>query len=121
VLVGATTEIPRSRSTPALLSAGARPGVFHSLDPDAIEKLFVHAEKIEGQKRLPSTMNARPVLVTDGRRRRPRRADARGRSLARRARGRDFQCASIADILQRPAPIYDKSADGHYNLNLGAA
>src|SRR3981189_486254 len=61
VLVGATTENPSFELNAALLSR-ARVLVFHSLDADAIEKLFAHAEKIEGKK-LPLDHEARAVLV----------------------------------------------------------
>src|ERR1700709_1184639 len=70
VLVGATTENPSFELNAALLSR-ARVLVFHSLDADAIEKLFVHAEKIEGKK-LPLDQEARAVLV--------RMADGDGRA-----------------------------------------
>jgi putative ATPase len=70
VLVGATTENPSFELNAALLSR-ARVLVFHSLDPAAIEKLFVHAEKIEGRK-LPLDDEARAVLV--------RMADGDGRA-----------------------------------------
>ena len=93
---------------------GARCSVLHSLDPAAIEKLFVHAEKIEGRK-LARRGGPRGAGA-HGRRRRPRRADAGRRGLARRARKRDLQCRPVAGRVQRRAPIYDKSADGHYNL-----
>jgi len=46
-----------------------------------------------------------------------RRADARRGSLARRARKRDLQCRATAGHSANAARrIYDKSADGHYNL-----
>src|SRR6202020_2473015 len=114
VLVGATTENPSFELNAALLSR-ARVLVFHSLDSAAIEKLFVHAEKTEGRK-LPLDAEARQVLV--------RMADGDGRAaltLAEevwRAARKDeiFDAAQLQDILQRRAPIYDKSADGHYNL-----
>lgn len=61
VLVGATTENPSFELNAALLSR-ARVLVFHSLDPAAVEKLYAHAEKIEG-KRLPLDEEARAVLV----------------------------------------------------------
>src|SRR5215218_1648628 len=61
VHVGATTENPSFELNASLLSR-ARVLVFHSLDAAAIEKLFVHAEKIEG-KRLPLDDEARAVLV----------------------------------------------------------
>jgi putative ATPase len=114
VLVGATTENPSFELNAALLSR-ARVLVFHSLDAEAIERLFCHAEKIEG-KQLPLDDEARAVLV--------RMADGDGRAaltLAEevwRAARKDeiFNAAQLQEILQRRAPIYDKSADGHYNL-----
>jgi len=89
--------------------------VFHSLDPAAVEKLFAHAEVVEGRK-LPLDAEARQVLV--------RMADGDGRAALtlaeevwRAAREDEtFNAAQLQDILQRRAPIYDKSADGHYNL-----
>ena len=114
VLVGATTENPSFELNAALLSR-ARVLVFHSLDPAAIEKLFVQAERIEG-KELPLDAEARAVLV--------RMADGDGRAALtlaeevwRAARENEtFDAQALQDILQRRAPIYDKSADGHYNL-----
>src|SRR3978361_1013495 len=114
VLVGATTENPSFELNAALLSR-ARVLVFHSLDQAAIEQLFAHAEKIEG-KQLPLDAEARAVLV--------RMADGDGRAARtlaeevwRAARENEtFDAAKLQDILQRRAPIYDKSADGHYNL-----
>src|SRR5947209_6575427 len=114
VLVGATTENPSFELNAALLSR-ARVLVFHSLDPAAIEKLFAHAERIES-KRLPLDAEARAALV--------RMADGDGRAaltlaeeIWRAARADEiFNAAQLQDILQRRAPIYDKSADGHYNL-----
>jgi putative ATPase len=89
--------------------------VFHSLDAEAIEKLFRHAEEVEGKK-LPLDVEARAVLA--------RMADGDGRAALtlaeevwRAARQHEiFDAAQLQDILQRRAPIYDKSADGHYNL-----
>src|SRR5277367_6368517 len=114
VLVGATTENPSFELNAALLSR-ARVLVFHSLDPAAIEKLFAHAEAIEGRK-LPLDAEARQVLV--------RMADGDGRAALtlaeevwRAARQNEtFNAEQLQEILQRRAPIYDKSADGHYNL-----
>src|SRR5947209_16536626 len=115
VLVGAPTETPSFELNAALLSR-ARVLVFHSLDPAAVEKLYLHAEAVEGKK-LPLDPEARAVLV--------RMADGDGRAALtlaeevwRAAReGEVFDAARLQDILQRRAPIYDKSADGHYNLN----
>ncbi len=89
--------------------------VFRSLDAAAIEKLFAHAEEVEGRK-LPLDAEARAVLV--------RMADGDGRAsltlaeeVWRSARADEiFNAAQLQEILQRRAPIYDKSADGHYNL-----
>jgi putative ATPase len=114
VLVGATTENPSFELNAALLSR-ARVLVFQSLDAAAIEKLFAHAEKVEGRA-LPLDAEARAVLV--------RMADGDGRAALtlveevwRAARTNEiFNAAQLQDILQRRAPIYDKSADGHYNL-----
>jgi putative ATPase len=114
VLVGATTENPSFELNAALLSR-ARVLVFRPLDPAAIEKLLVRAETSEGRA-LPLDAQARASLV--------RMADGDGRAaltLAEevwRAARRDeiFDAARLQDILQRRAPIYDKSQDGHYNL-----
>lgn len=114
VLVGATTENPSFELNAALLSR-ARVLVFHPLDAAAIEKLYARAEEIEGRK-LPLDAEARGVLV--------RMADGDGRAALtlaeevwRAARADEvFTAAQVQDILQRRAPIYDKSADGHYNL-----
>jgi putative ATPase len=89
--------------------------VFQSLDAVAIEKLYLHAEQIEGRA-LPLDAEARAVLV--------RMADGDGRAALtlaeevwRAARSEEiFNAVQLQDILQRRAPIYDKSADGHYNL-----
>jgi putative ATPase len=114
VLVGATTENPSFELNAALLSR-ARVLVFHSLDAAAIEKLYAHAEEAEGRK-LPLDAEARAALV--------RMADGDGRAALtlaeevwRSARGGEiFNAEQLQEILQRRAPIYDKSADGHYNL-----
>ncbi len=114
VLVGATTENPSFELNAALLSR-ARVLVFRPLDPAAIEKLLTRAEAIEGRA-LPLDAEARASLV--------RMADGDGRAAltlaeeAWRAARRDeiFDAAKLQEILQRRAPIYDKSQDGHYNL-----
>ena len=85
VLVGATTENPSFELNAPLLSR-ARVLVFKSLDAEAIEKLYARAEEIEG-KQLPVDAGSPRRAHPHGGRRRPRRADAGGRSLARRARG----------------------------------
>ena len=114
VLVGATTENPSFELNAALLSR-ARVLVFRPLDAAAIEKLLARAEEIEGRA-LPLDAEARASLV--------RMADGDGRAaltLAEevwRAARKDetFDAAQLQEIVQRRAPIYDKSQDGHYNL-----
>jgi putative ATPase len=113
-LVGATTENPSFALNAALLSR-ARVLVFKSLDAEAIEKLLARAEAIEGRA-LPLDAEARAALI--------RMADGDGRAaltlaeeIWRAARkGEVFDAARVQDVVQRRAPIYDKSADGHYNL-----
>jgi len=113
VLVGATTENPSFELNAALLSR-ARVLVFHPLDAAAIEKLFAHAEKIEGKK-LPLDDEARAVLV--------RMADGDGRFLLnlveeidRLLPGPALGPQELAALVQRRAPLYDKQQEGHYNL-----
>ena len=114
VLVGATTENPSFELIAPLLSR-ARVLVFKSLDAAALEKLLARAEAIEGKK-LPLDDEARASLI--------RMADGDGRAALtlteevwRAARpGETFDAAALQEIVQRRAPIYDKSQDGHYNL-----
>ena len=114
VLVGATTENPSFELNAALLSR-ARVLVFRALDAAAIEKLLARAEEIEGRA-LPLDAEARASLV--------RMADGDGRAALTLAeevwraarKGETFDAAQLQEIVQRRAPIYDKSQDGHYNL-----
>ena len=114
VLVGATTENPSFELNAALLSR-ARVLVFKPLDADAIEKLLVRAEAAEGRA-LPLDQDAGASLI--------RMADGDGRAALTLAeevwraarRGEVFDAAGLQEIVQRRAPIYDKSQDSHYNL-----
>jgi putative ATPase len=114
VLVGATTENPSFELNAPLLSR-ARVLIFKSLDAEAIEKLYARAEEIEGRK-LPVDQDARAALI--------RMADGDGRAALtlaeevwRAARADEvFDAAALQEVVQRRAPIYDKSQDGHYNL-----
>jgi putative ATPase len=93
----------------------ARVMVFRPLDAAAIEKLLARAEALLGRP-LPLDGEARLALI--------RMADGDGRAaltLAEEAwraarQGETFDAGTLQDILQRRAPIYDKSQDGHYNL-----
>jgi len=114
ILVGATTENPSFELNAALLSR-ARVLVFKPLDAEAIEKLLARAEAIESRK-LPLDADARAALV--------RMADGDGRAALTLAeevwraarKGEIFDAEKLTEIVQRRAPIYDKSQDGHYNL-----
>ncbi|WP_183857791.1 replication-associated recombination protein A [Prosthecomicrobium pneumaticum] len=113
-LVGATTENPSFELNAALLSR-ARVLVFQPLGEAAIAQLLARAEAIEGRP-LPLDETARAALV--------RMADGDGRAALtlaeevwRAARADEvFDAAALQAIVQRRAPIYDKSQDGHYNL-----
>ena len=113
-LIGATTENPSFELNAALLSR-ARVLTFRALDETAINQLLTRAEEVEG-KPLPLDEDARLALLA--------MADGDGRAsltlaeeIWRSAKpGEVFDTATLAEIVQRRAPIYDKSEDGHYNL-----
>lgn len=113
-LIGATTENPSFALNAALLSR-ARVLTFRALDEAAILRLLDRAEKIMGRP-LPLDDDARLALAG--------MADGDGRAaltLAEevwRAAEPDevFDPAGLQAVIQRRAPIYDKSEDGHYNL-----
>lgn len=113
-LVGATTENPSFELNAALLSR-ASVLVFKPLGAEAINKLLKRAEEEEGRP-LPLDETARAVLA--------RMADGDGRaalSLAEEVwrsagEGEIFDAERLQAVLQRRAPVYDKSQDGHYNL-----
>ncbi|KQO76514.1 replication-associated recombination protein A [Methylobacterium sp. Leaf88] len=113
-LVGATTENPSFELNAALLSR-ARVLLFRALDDAAVAKLLVRAEALTGQP-LPLDAEARGVLV--------RMADGDGRAALTLAEevwrsakpGETFDAEQLQAIIQRRAPIYDKSQEGHYNL-----
>jgi putative ATPase len=113
-LVGATTENPSFALNAALLSR-ARVLTFRALDEAALDTLVARAEAEEG-KPLPLDAEARQALLG--------MADGDGRALLtlaeeiwRAARpGETFDPEGLSAVVQRRAPIYDKSQDGHYNL-----
>jgi putative ATPase len=114
-LVGATTENPSFELNGALLSR-ATTLVLNRLDDEAMEELIGRVEKEAGRK-LPVDSDARAALV--------RMADGDGRAfinlceevLAAVAPGEKLMTtASLVTLVQRRAPLYDKSRDGHYNL-----
>jgi len=113
VLVGATTENPSFALNGALLSR-ASVLVLHRLDDAALEALLTRGESVT-QKPLPLTPEARAALRA--------MADGDGRYLLNMAE-QIFELATdgvldparLAILLQRRAPLYDKSQDEHYNL-----
>lgn len=114
ILVGATTENPSFELNAALLSR-ARVLTFRSHDEESLSELLLRAEQAEG-KPLPLDDSARGALL--------RMADGDGRAVLtlaeevwRAARANEiFDVDSLSAIVQRRAPVYDKSQDGHYNL-----
>ncbi len=112
-LIGATTENPSFELNAALLSR-AQVLVLERLDEAALEALLARAEKEEGRK-LPVTKDARSALIAS--------ADGDGRFLLNQAETLfDVKIEKLLDpkdmaaLLHRRMPVYDKSADGHYNL-----
>jgi putative ATPase len=113
-LIGATTENPSFELNSALLSR-ATVLVFKSLSPQALEELLARAEAAEGRP-LPLDVEARASLVRMG--------DGDGRAVLSLAEevwraageGEVFDQERLQAVLQRRAPIYDKSQEGHYNL-----
>ncbi len=113
-LVGATTENPSFELNAALLSR-ARVMIFRALDEEAIGRLLARAEEVQGRA-LPLDAEARASLA--------RMADGDGRAALTLAEevwrsakpGETFDAATLGEIVQRRAPIYDKAQEGHYNL-----
>lgn len=114
VLVGATTENPSFELNAALLSR-CQVVVLKRLDEDALERLLGRAEAETGHP-LPVDAEARTALKA--------MADGDGRMLlnmveglyAMAAEGEIFGAADLARVVQRRAPVFDKSGESHYNL-----
>lgn len=113
ILVGATTENPSFELNAALLSR-SQVFVLNRLDDAALEKLLSRAEEVEGRA-LPLDADARVALRA--------MADGDGRFSLNLAEelfalqpGEPLDTARLAATVQRRAPLYDKSQDGHYNL-----
>ena len=113
VLVGATTENPSFELIGALLSR-AQVFVLRRLDDDDLETLLRRAEDHLGRS-LPLSQDARTALRA--------MADGDGRfllnlveELARLSSDRPLDPEALARLVQRRAPLYDKSQEGHHNL-----
>ncbi|HYB06152.1 MAG TPA: replication-associated recombination protein A [Methyloceanibacter sp.] len=116
ILVGATTENPSFELNSALLSR-ASVLTFKRLDDEGLEAIIARAEAHEGRK-LPLTHDARVALIA--------MADGDGRAVitlaedvwlaAESGAKTPLDREALVALVQRRAPIYDKSQDGHYNL-----
>ncbi len=114
-LVGATTENPSFELNGALLSR-ATTLVLNRLDDTDMGELLARVERETGRS-LPVDDDARVALIG--------MADGDGRAfinlceevLAAVADDEPpLNTASLVSLVQRRAPLYDKSRDGHYNL-----
>ena len=114
-LVGATTENPSFELNGALLSR-ATTLVLNRLDDTDMGELLTRVERETGRT-LPVNDDARVALIG--------MADGDGRAfinlceevLAAVADDEPpLNTASLVSLVQRRAPLYDKSRDGHYNL-----
>ncbi len=112
-LVGATTENPSFELNPALLSR-TQVLVLRRLDDAALETLLTRAESQLGAP-LNLTPEARSAVKA--------MADGDGRYLLNLAeelsnleRSAPLDPASLSTAIQKRAPLYDKSQEGHYNL-----
>lgn len=111
ILIGATTENPSFELNSALLSR-AQVFVLKRLDDAALETILERAENDAGRK-LPLDETARETLKA--------MADGDGRYILAMAeqvlnQAKTLDTEGLLKIIQRRAPLYDKSDDGHYNL-----
>ncbi len=112
-LVGAPPENPSFELNAAVLSR-TQVLVLHRLDAKALDTLLTRAETLIARP-LPLTEDARAALIAS--------ADGDGRFLLNQAETL-FSVAieapldpqSLAELLHRRMPVYDKDREGHYNL-----
>ena len=113
-LVGATTENPSFELNGALLSR-CQVFVLKRLDEHALDTLIARAEDLVGRS-LPVDAAARQALLA--------MADGDGRYLLNLAEqlftlpdtGTPLDAAGLAVVVQKRAPLYDKTQESHYNL-----
>ncbi|MEQ9145128.1 MAG: replication-associated recombination protein A [Parvibaculaceae bacterium] len=113
ILVGATTENPSFELNAALLSR-AQVLVLNRLDDAALEELLSRAEAFVGEP-LALDEDARSALRA--------MADGDGRFVLNLAEEilalapeAPLDTEGLTRLVQRRAPVYDKSREGHYNL-----
>jgi putative ATPase len=114
-LVGATTENPSFELNAPLLSRAAVL-VFNRLGEPALEQLLRRAEAEENRP-LPLASDSRAAMIA--------MADGDGRAVLNLAEevfssvpavAKALDRVELSKLVQRRAPLYDKSRDGHYNL-----
>ena len=114
-LVGATTENPSFELNAALLSR-ANVLTLNRLDEAALETVLLRAET-EMARALPLDADAREALKG--------MADGDGRAMINLAedvfsavadKAKPLNRDALIKLVQRRAPLYDKSREGHYNL-----
>lgn len=114
VLIGATTENPSFELNAALLSR-AQVFVLNRLTQEDLQELITRVEKLQ-ETPLPLTEEAKRTLAD--------LADGDGRYLlglceelyASCADGQRMESQALLTLLQKRAPLYDKSQEAHYNL-----
>lgn len=114
-LVGATTENPSFELNGALLSR-AQVLVLNRLDEEGLAALIRRAEVYE-KRSLPVDENARSALIS--------MADGDGRYFLNLVEeifsavpegGAPLNSEALSRTVAKRLPLYDKAADGHYNL-----
>ena len=113
-LVGATTENPSFELNGALLSR-AQVLVLDRLEPEFLSALINRAEQYE-KRALPVDADARAALIN--------MADGDGRYFlnlveevfAAVPQGTVLDSEALGKAVSKRLPLYDKAADGHYNL-----
>jgi len=114
-LVGATTENPSFELNGALLSR-CQVLVLNRLDSAAMNALIGRAEMFE-KRALPVDASAREALIA--------MADGDGRYILNLVEeifsavsqgSEPLTPETLSKTVQKRAPLYDKAADGHYNL-----
>lgn len=114
-LVGATTENPSFELNAAVLSR-AKVLTLNRLSTQAFAGLLARAEELE-ERKLPVTDEARDQLFA--------MADGDGRYFLNLVEdlfalvdsgSEPLDASGVAETIQRRVPVYDKAAEGHYNL-----
>ena len=113
ILIGATTENPSFELNAALLSR-CRVLTLLRLNEEALEKLLKRVE-IFAEHPLSLTPEARSLLIM--------MADGDGRALLNLTEillslptNSPYTSEQLVQIVQKRAPLYDKTSDEHYNL-----